>query len=468
MIWTYVRFRKDDYMSKKEIVMIGVDHIHQHPDNPRKDLGDLSELAESIKKKGIMQNLTVVPKEDEPGEYTVIIGHRRHGAATMAGIQEVPCVIVEDMSAKEQVSTMLEENMQRNDLTIWEQAQGFQMMIDLGDTEEEIAEKTGFSKTTIRHRLNIAKLDQDELKEKEQDENFQLSLKDLYELEKVDDIEVRNKILKDATDNRNLVFKVQNHLKEVVQNKKKEKIVSMLEEKGIGKAPKDYEKERYSGKWETVKEYRVDGDNDVPKQIRIEKKDDEPLYYFSSWYGIMVVKRLKKKKKELSPEEQRRKQIAKNKKEINEIIKKMDERRREFILNIFSGKVDSAKDEKTTKDALWYSLILSGTSLYPSNMIRVFTGKSVYDCTQEEKDEANKKVSSLSVENQMLAALHYGMEYNGDITDWQGQYNERVGQALLDGYKVLGFYGWSFESDEEKQILDGTHPLYTKEEGANE
>lgn len=468
MIWTYVRFRKDDYMSKKEIVMIEVDHIHPHPDNPRKGLGDLSELAESIKKKGIMQNLTVVPKEDEPGEYTVIIGHRRHGAATMAGIQEVPCVIVEDMSAKEQVSTMLEENMQRNDLTIWEQAQGFQMMIDLGDTEEEIAEKTGFSKTTIRHRLNIAKLDQDELREKEQDENFQLSLKDLYELEKVDDIEVRNKILKDATDNRNLVFKVQNHLKTVERNKKTKKIVSMLEEKGIEKAPKDYEKERYSGKWETVKEYRVDGDNDVPKRIQIDKKDDEPLYYFSSWYGIIVVKKSKKKKKELSPEEKRRKQIMKNKKEINELIKKMDERRREFILNIFSGKIDSAKDEKTTKDALWYSLILSETSLYPSNMMRVFTGKGVYDCTQEEKDEASKKVSSLSVENQMLSALHYGMEYHGDITDWQGQYNERVGQALMDGYKVLGFYGWSFESEEEKQILDGTHPLYTREDDEND
>ena len=54
--------------------------------------------------------------------------------------------------------------MQRSDLTIYEQAQGFQLMLDLGDTEEQIAEKTGFSKTTIRRRLNIAKLNQDELK----------------------------------------------------------------------------------------------------------------------------------------------------------------------------------------------------------------------------------------------------------------------------------------------------------------
>ena len=57
-------------MEVKGIVTIGLEHIHPHPDNPRKDLGDLTELAESIKKNGIMQNLTVIPKEGEPGEYS--------------------------------------------------------------------------------------------------------------------------------------------------------------------------------------------------------------------------------------------------------------------------------------------------------------------------------------------------------------------------------------------------------------
>lgn len=115
-------------MEVKGIVTIGLEHIHPHPDNPRKDLGDLTELAESIKKNGIMQNLTVIPKEGEPGEYITIIGHRRSAAAKLAGVTEAPCRVVEGMTDKEQMSTMLEENMQRNDLTIWEQAQGFQMM----------------------------------------------------------------------------------------------------------------------------------------------------------------------------------------------------------------------------------------------------------------------------------------------------------------------------------------------------
>lgn len=202
------------------IVNIGVNHIHPHPDNPRKDLGDLSELVESIKKNGVMQNLTVIPQEGNPGEYTAIIGHRRHAAAALAGIAELPCRIIEGMGQKEQVSTMLEENMQRNDLTIYEQAQGFQMMLDLGETDDSIAEKTGFSKRTILHRLNIAKLDQDELQKKENDSSFQLTLMDLYELEKVKDVKLRNKILKESSNSRDLVNRAHNAVAEAKKGRK--------------------------------------------------------------------------------------------------------------------------------------------------------------------------------------------------------------------------------------------------------
>lgn len=171
---------------------IEIRKIHSHPDNPRKDLGDINELAESIRANGVMQNLTVVERAD--GEYTVIIGHRRLAASLKAGLDVVPCAVVK-MDEKEQQSTMLVENMQRSDLTVYEQAQGFQMMLDLGSTEEEIAEKTGFSKQTVKHRINLAKLDPDILKEKNADENFQMTLKDMYELEKIDDVDARNEIL---------------------------------------------------------------------------------------------------------------------------------------------------------------------------------------------------------------------------------------------------------------------------------
>ena len=143
--------------TEAHLVYLPVDKIHPHPDNPRKDLGDLTELADSIKNKGVLQNLTVVPRGTD--EYTSIIGHRRCAAAKIAGLKEVPCIIVE-MSLQEQIATMLLENMQRSDLTPYEQAKAFQLMMDFGESVDSIAEKTGFSNTTVRRRLKMAELDE--------------------------------------------------------------------------------------------------------------------------------------------------------------------------------------------------------------------------------------------------------------------------------------------------------------------
>lgn len=76
----------------------------------------------------------VTPKVMWVGDdYTIIIGHRRAAAAQQAGLYELPCAIVE-MDEREQMQTMMVENMQRSDLTVYEQAQGFQMMMDFGQT----------------------------------------------------------------------------------------------------------------------------------------------------------------------------------------------------------------------------------------------------------------------------------------------------------------------------------------------
>ena len=123
---------------REELTILDINKIIPHPKNPRKEIGDIEELTESIRKNGIMQNLTVIP--DGSGKYMLLIGHRRHAAAQAAGLKEVPAKIVEGLSEREQVGIMLEENMQRSDLTPIEQAEGFQMMLDLGETEETEAE----------------------------------------------------------------------------------------------------------------------------------------------------------------------------------------------------------------------------------------------------------------------------------------------------------------------------------------
>lgn len=255
-------------MENEELTMLPVSAIYPHPDNPRKDVGDVTELADSIKKRGILQNLTVMPghwltmdemaavveayTEDPTDElkelietkwseegYTTLIGHRRTAAAKLAGISEAPCRIVYGLTKNEQISMMLEENMQRNDLTIYEQAESFQLMLDLGETVETLSDKTGFSKSTIYRRLNIAKLDQKVLKEKENDESFQLTLKDMYELERVEDVDERNKILSQASSSENLKYRIEQSVRDEERDKKARKIIAQLEEMGVQQCEDD-------------------------------------------------------------------------------------------------------------------------------------------------------------------------------------------------------------------------------------
>lgn len=459
----------------ERIVNLKVEQIYPHPDNPRKDVGDVTELAESIKKNGIMQNLTVIPisaltkePDEQPeaedisliSDFHALIGHRRLAAAKEAGLSEVPCKIVSKISKKEQVGIMLEENMQRNDLTIWEQAQGFQMMLDLGETEDSIAEKTGFSKKTIKHRLNIAKLDQKELKKKEQDDSFQLTLKDLYELERVEDVETRNKILKEANSSRDLIWKAQNAVSEAARMKKTNEIVALLEAAGVEKAPKGAENEQYGGKWEVVKSY--DLDNDVPKQLRL-PKSDEPVYYLPYYRSIRIIKKAKKKQTETA-QDRERKELEKKKKEIRAKMRVINARRKEFISNIISGRIDAVKEVTVVQEEIWNVMIKIGTYLSFQNMHNFITGKTYWECTQEEKEVANKKVENSSCLHQMLMQLNYAMENNvGDIYDYYGMFNKEKGDLLLKVYGILERYGWSFEGDEE-QLLNGTHELYVKKD----
>lgn len=179
------------------VVNMPIEYLVPHPQNPRKDLGNLEELTASIKENGIYQNLTVIPvNEAVPGEepkYMVVIGHRRLEAAKRAGLQEVPCAIVRGMSETRQLQTMLLENMQRSDLTVYEQAQGFQQLLDFGMDIEDISQQSGFSKSTIRRRLEIAKLDQNKLKEISS--TRQLSLKEFDALARIKNLEARNKAM---------------------------------------------------------------------------------------------------------------------------------------------------------------------------------------------------------------------------------------------------------------------------------
>ena len=450
----------------EKLIYIPAEQIHEHPDNPRKNLGDLEELSESIRKKGIMQNLTVmIGHWDEKGKwqqdgYTLLIGHRRFAAGKMAAVSEFPCRVIEKIDYKDQIGIMMEENMQRNDLTIWEEANGFQMMLDLGDTEEQIAEKTGFSKSTIKHRLNIAKLDQDVLKEKEQNDGYQLTLKGLYELEKITDIDKRNEILRQSGSSVDLVARARSAVVSERREKVKRKIISALEASGAKKmSDKDEMSVWDSGKWKKIQEYKTD--NDLG-EIDV-SESDEQLYWRTIWSGIEVYKKKKQVKKKETKAERLEKERKAKQKQIKEVMKKMDARRKEFIRDIISGKIDPVKNEQRLKDSIWMILVAVGSGVYRSTMSQIFLEKDRWEHSQEERDAALKKVDELNVIHQMLIVLHDEMNADfKEVCDYMCRYKKGNGQIRLEAYRILELYGWYFEPG-EKEILDGTSELYEGE-----
>ena len=449
-------------MTTSGITNINAKLIHQHPDNPRKDLGDLTELSESIKKKGIMQNLTVVPghwdenrAHHEEG-YTLIIGHRRFAAGKMAGVTMYPCRIVQDMSYKDQVGTMLEENMQRIDLTPLEQAEGFQMMLDLGDTEEQIAEKTGFSRTTVHRRLEIAKLDRELVKEKT-DENgvYQLTLKDLAVLSKIDDVEKRNEILKNAADSRQIQWKVEAAIENAERERNKKIIVELLEEAGIKKATKEVEKKRWTNESKERKSFSLK--KEPPEKINIRGKE---LYYLEGWNNIDVVEKLPKQKE---VETERDKQ-EKKKKELKALQKKMDARREEFVKMIINGKIELLKGEERQKviEKMIRTLAEVGGWISERKAGEFYTGKEWYNTPEEEQNEIRERIQREDVQILLLIALNGAVGSTRSLVNYNGGFDEERGHEYQECFKILMRYGWSYER-EEADLVYGNHELYKKE-----
>jgi len=138
--------------------MLPLELLDPHPANPRRDLGDLSELVDSIRAHGVRQNLLVVPSPTTPGRYWTVIGHRRSAGAREAGLTHVPAVVDVDLDETGQRELMLLENIQRTDLTPVEEADGYQGLLDLGVDVDQIATRTGRSATTVRSRLRLVTL----------------------------------------------------------------------------------------------------------------------------------------------------------------------------------------------------------------------------------------------------------------------------------------------------------------------
>lgn len=436
-----------------EIKYLDIEKIIPNPLNPRKDLGDLTELADSIKTKGILQNLTVVPDGEN---YVLVIGHRRHAASKMAGLTQLPCVIKE-LTEKEQAQIMLMENIQRNELNVYEQAQGFQMMIDLGSTVAEVAKETGFSKSTVRSRLKLNDLDQETLKEKAA---MPISISDYIKLEQIKDPELKNEVLKQ-----------------------------------IGTSNFDYyvaiavEKETRKKIWDETVEYLKSQATEIDK-IFSGLKVDEYLYLYDMkegfkyefknpdeehWYQVMergITVYVNDEDCQPETEEEKAKREAEERKNrlkeerlanLEEVKKTAYKLRRDFIKNVSDGKCKAVLPQIIA--TLAYATLAERD--YPDSSdfgkMTGFKNPDNIPTWDSKYKDLMKKHLDAAVPGKEYYTLAV-MTYTAIDSEYKKPYHWRSGEFTGEGeldmvYNFLTALGYEM-SDEEKKFVDGTHELY--------
>ena len=481
-----------------EITMIPIEQLEHHPENPRLDLGDLTELTDSIRANGIFQNLTVVfqpahdmsPKEWTvlceqynrkptealrqlmnskriPDRYLVVIGNRRLEASKQAGLTELPCV-VSDMSHEEQIATMLQENMQRSDLTVYEQAKGVQMMIDLGFSKEQVAERTGFSKTTIERRLAVATLPEKEAKEAVA---VGYDLLDLVEIAKIDDRKKQAELLKNENwqdpkvfDASRLRQRISSAKLEVEREKEKKRLLPEIERFAKPMSEKDANS-RWGNGWDHLSTFDVRME---PGAMVKTPKDEGKYYYYISWGTIEIYQKAKREKHAKSDAEIALEKKQHDAKELND---RMRENRIAFVSSYTPSKMQAAHlRSKFMEWAFgWKSKYDNGgfKESYHSWNIGLFR-KLAGIPTEEGRDKEESLLDELKRRNvpdgrAFLAWLLCGGLKADDRQGYASQYNgDYMKDEDLDAvYEILTEAGYVL-SEEEQQWKDGTHQFFRR------
>jgi len=136
--------------------MFRITAITANQDQPRSSLGDLSDLMASIQKHGVLEPLLVRRRGD--GLYQLVAGERRFHAAMQLGLSEVPCIEV-TVSDEQALEIALVENLQRQDLSAFEEAEGFQTLVTkYSYTHDKVAEAVGRSRVTVTETLKLLEL----------------------------------------------------------------------------------------------------------------------------------------------------------------------------------------------------------------------------------------------------------------------------------------------------------------------
>ena len=437
------------------IVWLPSYQLFSHPDNPRKDLGDLSELAVSIRANGVLQNLTVVPFE---GNYRMVIGHRRKAAGDLAGLTHFPCVI-NDMDYKTQLSTMLSENMQRSDLTVLEQADGFQTMLDLGVSMDELAAKSGFSKKTIQHRLKLRELDRKMLEDRV---TKGATLMDLIKIEQIKDLKLKNMVL-ETVGTSNFEWKLKQALDKEVSDINVAKWLEFLS----SFAEKLTSADTNSNEWGYVtyidisknpSDYPILGDRESTRYGYTVPGNSIYVYSYRD-----AAKKAEHKEPELTEREQR---ILDAEKSLLASSTTAYELRMAFIKK-------AVLPAKKINDAVAYMMRVMTSKdyrfgfSYPDEqtleaLFEIPTGLG-WEKTREARDKALLEISALGLQQALpkMICCIVGDELQARYIDTYGsrRYPNHKANPELDAYySFLEEIGYQI-SDEERLLMSGKHPL---------
>ena len=463
---------------KAKLVLLPAECREHHPENPRKEIGDIAELTESIKANGILQNLTVVPKPDDEGKYLVVIGNRRYEAGLGAGLTEFPCVI-SDMDHTKQLETMLIENMNRSDLTVYEQAKGFEQLTLAGYSVNDIAEKTGFSQSTVRRRINLCQYDK-ELVTKAFEK--QATFEDFEKLNKIKNEENRASVAK-FLGSSNFGWYLQQGIK---KERKKEREVIVLE--AIKDIARKAEQDERSWEFDEVCVINLCTNaedfsgmyDDIEKAKQLPKLDNGEYVYFRDYADNFEICK-PSEISEPAPKPENKDKYEKEREEIKSLISDMYARHMEFIEN-YNKKPKSVPGIALlcidTISKLFTTDGLEGVSNVDLDDVTDYISEKHFEIYVENADTLSDYYKSnilrfyiqlttalLDVKN-IYSDLWYigvnrtiGYSGNGDYTTYSYNSTQKI-KIFADFIEHLGY----IMSDEEKQLIDGTHRLYHLED----
>lgn len=442
---------------------IGIERLHPHPKNPRKSVGDVAELADSIKAQGILQNLTVVPLDlVDPdaavslgdGHYAVVIGNRRLAAAVFAGLDEVPCVI-SNMPLREQISVMLLENIQRADLTVLEQADGFQMMLDLGETISSIVKKTGFSDATIRHRVRLMELKRDKL---EAAVTRGGTIMDYIALEQIKSTKLKNEVL-EAIGTNNFKWKLEQAIEEEATEKRKEKMIAFFD--GWATKVKDQPKDTSQIKW--FHSYKLEGFK------KPEDAGEVEYFYTMERYGTTLYKTADAPEKKEKTEAE--KSFSKREAALKKLSKRAFELRYAFVKEFGATKKHSAEI-----NLLVFRRLTQYSHADLNNILKLLDiekpeGEDYNIEVQKAKRELIFERYNKQPERTMLLAAYacFDDKPSNDYfhaQSWSLEIEHEKNSSLDVLYDTLIALGYEM-SDEEQQLREGTHELFVNPEPEN-